>query len=445
MFARLRHCQWPVFLDSGRPYDAQGRYDIISADPYATLITRGEQTTWRRGNTSWTVVEDPLDTLRRVMGEREPNSSGLPFRGGAIGYWSYDLARRFERLPSISPQRDGIPEMALGFYDWSLVVDHMERRSWLVGQGRDEATLENWPALLARFSGAYPEPLGHGFRLLGSPRVDLDYDAYAHAFQRIRQYIHEGDCYQVNLARCFSASVQGDAWTLYQDLRRANPSPYGAFIEQGDVRVLSMSPERFLNLQDGLVETRPIKGTRPRSRSFIIDEKRRADLRGSAKDKAENLMIVDLLRNDLGRSCVPGSIRVPELFRVESFARVHHLVSTVQGRLKPGEDAIGLLRNCFPGDSITGAPKIRAMEIIEELEEARRGVYCGAIGYIGFDGAMDTNIAIRTVQMEGNHLRFWAGGGIVADSACDAEFQETMDKATVVLERLKDYVVQVTT
>ncbi len=442
MFARVRHGRWPVFLDSGRPADVQGRYDIISADPYASLTAREGLTLWRRGQTSWSVTEDPLDTLRRVMGKLEPYSGpiDLPFIGGAIGYFSYDLARRFEHIPATAPRRDDMPEMAVGLYDWALVVDHVECRSWLVGQGRDEATQTNWHSLVARFNRPYSEPEHHEFSLLDNVIADLDPEAYAGCFRRIQEYIQEGDCYQVNLARCFSASVQGDAWRLYQDLRRANPAPYGAFIKHGDVHALSMSPERFLSLRNGMVETRPIKGTRPRSKNASKDEAYRDELRTSSKDRAENLMIVDLLRNDLGRSCIPGSIRVPELFRVESFARVHHLVSTVQGRLKPDEDAMSLLRNCFPGGSITGAPKIRAMEIIEELEAGRRGLYCGAIGYIGFDGAMDTNIAIRTAQIVGNTLRFCVGGGIVADSSCAAELQETQDKAAAVLERLQTYV-----
>jgi para-aminobenzoate synthetase component 1 len=239
----------------------------------------------------------------------------------------------------------------------------------------------------------------------------MDRDAYASAFRRIQRYIRDGDCYQVNLAQRFQAIVAGDPWQIYRALRRVNPAPFGAYLSCADFQVLSASPERFLSVREGTVNTEPIKGTRPRSADPDRDRALADELRASPKDRAENLMIVDLLRNDLGRNCRPGSIAVPHLFDVRSFATVHHMVSTVTGTLDAGRDAIDLLAGCFPGGSVTGAPKLRAMEIIEELEPHRRGVYCGAIGYIGFDGAMDTSIAIRTLVHDRGRLSFSAGGG----------------------------------
>jgi para-aminobenzoate synthetase component 1 len=309
------------------------------------------------------------------------------------------------------------------------VVDHRAGRSWLVGQGRNPATSAGWNALVARFRAPPTPPEREPFQVHGAISSNMDEVFYTAAFKRIKQYIRAGDCYQVNLAQRFVVDVRGDTWLAYRRLRRLNSAPFGAYLNTPCARILSASPERFLEVRAGRVQTRPIKGTRARSPDPARDRAAAAELVASAKDRAENLMIVDLLRNDIGKNCAPGSVAVPSLFSLESFATVHHLVSTVTGRLAPGRDAVHLLRGCFPGGSITGAPKLRAMEIIEELEPHRRGVYCGAIGYLGFDGAMDTNIAIRTAVAAQGSMRFWAGGGIVADSELQAEYQETFDKA----------------
>jgi para-aminobenzoate synthetase component 1 len=262
-------------------------------------------------------------------------------------------------------------------------------------------------------------------------------ERYGRAFRRLQGYIRDGDCYQVNLAQRFAAAATGDPWLAYQALRIMNPAPFSAYLSTPYAHVLSASPERFLAVERTRVETRPIKGTRPRAGHPRLDAHLIEELRASEKDRAENVMIVDLLRNDLSKNCALGSVRVPKLFDVESFATVHHLVSTVTGELRPDRDAIDLLRGCFPGGSVTGAPKLRAMQIIEELEAQRRGVYCGAIGYIGFDGNMDTSIAIRTLVHSHGTIRFWAGGGIVADSMPDDEYQETFDKAAAMLKLLQ--------
>lgn len=428
---------WSVFLDSGRPRIATGRYDILAADPFLTLVTRSDMTEIRRGDVVRLSPEDPFILLRRHLGTPAANLSGLPFCGGAMGWFSYDLARRIERLPQRSVDAERIPDMAVGLYDWALVADHHHQRAWLVGAGRDPATRDRWGELCDRFRSPPPAAVRSPFRVTRPLRSNMTREEYGRAFRRIKSYIREGDCYQANLAQRFSAPAEGDAWAGYLELRHLNPAPFSAYLSTPYARVLSSSPERFLELRAGLVETKPIKGTRPRRTSPEADALLARDLGASAKDRAENLMIVDLLRNDLGRVCRPGSVRVPRIFDVESFATVHHMVSTVTGRLTSGEDAPSLLRACFPGGSVTGAPKIRAMEIIEELEPHRRGVYCGAIGYLGFDGAMDTNIAIRTLVHSAGAVRFWAGGGIVHDSREEEEYQEIYDKAAALLRLLE--------
>ncbi len=261
--------------------------------------------------------------------------------------------------------------------------------------------------------------------------------SYESAFDRIKRYIVEGDCYQVNLAQRFSAPATGDAWQAYLQLRKISPAPFMAYMNLPHLQVLSASPERFLQVVGDHVETRPIKGTRPRADDAAQDAENAKELQASLKDRAENLMIVDLLRNDISKSCT--HVRADRLFALESFANVHHLVSTVTGKLAPNMTAMDLLRGCFPGGSITGAPKLRAMQIIEELEPNRRGLYCGAIGYIGFDGNMDTNITIRTAIYNNNEIRFYAGGGIVADSEMQKEYRETWDKASSMLSLVKSF------
>jgi para-aminobenzoate synthetase component 1 len=436
LFEAVADLPWAVFLDSGGHHLTQSRYDIIAAEPYATLTTRGKLTEIH-GDAIELSREDPVVLLRQYL-EFDPGSAcDLPFCGGAIGYFSYDLARRFERLPARAEDGEKMPEMAIGIYDWAVVVDHLEHRSWLVGRGRDPETDWKWDRLIARFSAPAAERARAPFRITAPVASNLSRGAYAAAFRRVHDYIHAGDCYQINLAQRFAAPATGDPWLAYQALRVINPAPYSAFLNTPYGTVMSASPERFLRLDRGHVETRPIKGTRPRAGHPRLDAELAAELQASAKDRAENVMIVDLLRNDLSKNCEPGSVKVPKLFEVESFATVHHLVSTVTGRLRQGRDALDLLRGCFPGGSITGAPKLRAMQIIEELEPHRRGVYCGAIGYIGCDGNMDLNIAIRTLVYSGGTVRFWAGGGIVADSRLEDEYQETFDKAAAMLRLLQ--------
>ena len=443
LFEAIADEPWAVFLDSGRPRSTAGRLDILAARPYATLVTRGGMTEIRRsgktplGDASLSPA-DPFELLRAELAA-DARSSPLPFAGGAIGYFGYDLARRVERLQVRARDAEAIPEMAVGIYDWAVLVDHESRQSWLVSAGRDARTAAAWDKLVELFSEPPLPGSRQPFRVTGPVASNFDANTYQRAFARIQRYIGAGDCYQVNLAQRFAAPVAGDHWLGYQALRRLNPAPYSAYLNHPACRILSSSPERFLEVKRSRVETKPIKGTRPRAAAPEADSALARELCESAKDRAENLMIVDLLRNDLGKVCAPGSVAVPKLFALESFTTVHHLVSTVTGRLAQGLDAIALLRASFPGGSITGAPKLRSMEIIEELEPNRRGVYCGAIGWLGFNGDMDTNIAIRTLVSSEGQIRFWAGGGIVADSRADAEYQECLDKAAAMLRLIAQH------
>jgi len=437
-FRTLADLPWPVWLDSAvRGVDSSGRFDILAADPYVTLRTRGAVTEIRaRGDAASTSTRPPLELLREQLGERTPGASRLPFSGGAVGYLGYDLGRTFERIPATAAADIDMADLAVGLYDWAVVVDHEERRSWLVGAGRDARTFAEWPRLLARVQGA-PAPAPPAFRVLTRPLANYTRAAYNDAFRRVQEHIRLGDCYQVNLTQRFRARAEGDAWHAYLRLREINPAPFAAYLDLPDGRIVCSSPERFLRVRGGRVETKPIKGTRPRSADPSRDRALAEELRTSAKDRAENVMIVDLLRNDLGKCCVPGSIRASKMFEIESFASVHQLVSTVEGELAPGRDALDLVAACFPGGSITGAPKVAAMHVIEELEPQRRSIYCGCIGYIGFDGDMDLNIAIRTLVQRGDYVYTWAGGGVVADSNVDAEYQESFDKAAAMLAVLE--------
>lgn len=430
---------WAMFLDSGHPRSTHGRYDIITARPSVTLITRGNLTEIRTEDGIRLSPEDPFVLLKSILAEPLPPVPGLPFCGGAMGYFAYDLVRRLEKLPRTAQDLENIPDMAIGVYDWAVVVDHWQKQTLLVARPTPHA-LRLWPRLLERFHN--PKSRIRGSFYLHTPvRSNLSFKAYAKAFARIQHYIREGDCYQVNFAQRFEAKASGDPWCVYMDLRQENPAPFSGFLRFPRLSVLSSSPERFLQVRQGRVETKPIKGTRPRCSNPEEDLFQIEALAESTKDRAENLMIVDLLRNDLSKTCKLGSVKVPKLFEVESFATVHHLVSTVVGVLEDRYHSLDLLRGCFPGGSITGAPKIRAMEIIEELEPIRRGVYCGAIGYIGFDGSMDTSIAIRTLVYSStdHRIRFWAGGGIVADSDARREYQESFDKAAALIQVLSRY------
>ncbi len=443
-FEAIRTLPWPIFLDSSNSKrSVDSRYDIQTAAPFITLVTTGQNTQITHyDKDAVSSSEDPFVLLQNILHEFKPHQhADLPFCGGALGYFAYDLGRRIEEIPVQTIDAEHIPDMVIGIYDWAIVTDHQQQCCWLASYGLDADTQTQWDDLVSSLTSITVPQNPETFQVSGELRCNLDQKDYQVAFDKIQHYIHEGDCYQVNLAKRFEIDAEGDPWFAYQLLRKQNAAPFSSFFATPYATVLSSSPERLLKVTQQHVETKPIKGTRPRDLYNTERDKLLADeLQASLKDRAENLMIVDLLRNDLGKVCVPGSIKVPKPFALESFATVHHLVSTITGTLADKHNAVSLLRACFPGGSITGAPKLRAMEIIEELEPHRRGLYCGSIAYIGFDGKMDSNITIRTLIYSDNCLRFWAGGGIVADSTVAAEYQEVHDKAAAIfrlLEQLK--------
>lgn len=443
LFTRIAHKPWAIFLDSGQPKGQYGHYDVMVAEPFITLVTQDAHTEIQDASGMRIATDDPFQLLKSALAPYASPESELPFCGGAMGYFGYDLARQLEHLPVLAQDAEHIPQMMIGIYDWAVLVDHRARRAWLVSHGKNKQTHQQWPALCAMFDGDLPDSATmqktRPFHLTSKVVSNMDMPTYAAAFDKIKRYIQEGDCYQVNLAQRFSAQATGDAWQAYRTLRDISPAPFSAYLNLPDLQILSASPERFIQIKNQHVETRPIKGTRPRAEDPVEDDNFAKELQHSLKDRAENLMIVDLLRNDIGKNCAVGSVQAQRLFALESFANVHHLVSTVTGTLAPGKTALDMLRGCFPGGSITGAPKLRAMQIIEELEPHRRGLYCGAIGYIGFDGNMDTNIAIRTAMYSRGEIRFWAGGGIVADSEMSKEYRETWDKASSMLALMQAY------
>ncbi|MCT4713891.1 aminodeoxychorismate synthase component 1 [Enterobacteriaceae bacterium H18W14] len=432
-FATLADEPWAMLLHSGFADHPHNRFDILVAQPRATLVTCGAQTARAVDGLTTEHRGDPLTLLQQTLdsfGLAPQSHPELPFLGGALGLFGYDLGRHFEKIPLLAQASVRTPDMAVGIYDWALIADHHQRRLTLLSWGDISARLEWLESLSA--------PVREPFRLTSSWQSNMTREQYGRNFRQVQEYLLSGDCYQVNLAQRFSASYVGDEWQAFQKLNAANRAPFSAFIRLPDSAILSLSPERFILLEGKKIQTRPIKGTLPRLADPLEDAKQAGKLASSPKDRAENLMIVDLLRNDIGRVAVPGSVRVPELFVVEPFPAVHHLVSTITATLPETLQATDLLRASFPGGSITGAPKVRAMEIIEELEPQRRNAWCGSIGYISFCGNMDTSITIRTIIAEDGRLYCSAGGGIVADSTEAAEYQETFDKVNRILPILEN-------
>ncbi|MEF1291155.1 aminodeoxychorismate synthase component 1 [Vibrio sp. M260118] len=426
-FSSIQNQSWSMLLRSPSRTHVDSRFDVLVSQPIATITTLGETSyVCRRGNKE-TSNQNPFDLLNRLQAELLPNidySGELPFVGGALGYFAYDLGRHVERIPTIACDDLKTPDMAIGLYDWALVVDHQQQSAVVVGVDVEQ----KWLWLCSQQVQNSTE-----FSLTSDWQSNMTKQSYGEKFAQVQEYLRSGDCYQINLAQRFSASYQGSEWDAYQKLEQVNQGPFSAFIRTDLGAILSVSPERFLQLKENKIETKPIKGTRPRSSDPHTDTQAAHDLANAEKDQAENLMIVDLLRNDIGRVAKPGTVHVPKLFDIESFPAVHHLVSTVCAELNAQHNATDLLKASFPGGSITGAPKVRAMEIIEELEPHRRSAYCGSIGYISRHGNMDTSITIRTLVAEQGKINVWAGGGLVADSQCDAEYQETLDKLSRIL------------
>jgi para-aminobenzoate synthetase component 1 len=458
--AACRFADYPffLFLDSAAADSPWSRYSFVTADPFATLFVRGADVyapapkVYPSGD-PWAALAEYLAPFRT------PSVPGLPpFQGGAAGLFGYGLCRHVEQVPP--PRRDEFraPDMAVGLYDWVLAYDHRAGRAWLLATGfphRLEARRQQAASRLRWARSVLNRPprpprspcspdlpaadLCPQFELPGLPGVTSNFErrAYLGAVRRAIDYIHAGDCYQVNLSQRLLHRATVPPLELYGRLRERNAAPFAGYFDLGDFVIASASPERFLRVEDGEVETRPIKGTRPRGATADEDRRRADELLRSSKDRAENVMIIDLLRNDLGRVCEYGSVRVPHVCRLESYRYVHHLVSEVRGRLRPALGPVDLLRAAFPGGSVTGAPKVRAMEIIAELEPTARGPYCGSLGYVGFDGAMDTNLLIRTFTVGKGWVQFPVGGGVVADSDPEEEYAETLHKAEGLLRALR--------
>ncbi len=468
MFDRLPREPFRFLLESqGGPTDI-ACYSFLGHRPFMRFQSRSRTLTlWEAGATrQW--EGDPLEAMETLLAQHAVAAApGLPpFTGGAVGYFSYDLGRQIERLPDTARDDLQLPELHLAFYDHLIAIDHHQQRGHLIAlplPGRETKAIESAQELMQLIRNAPPSP-DRVLRLHSAPlrmrgqetrsgprgvRSNFTYPAYCHAVERALDYIRAGHIYQANISQRFTAPMTGAAESLYRRLRAANPAPFAAFLDPGGFQIVSASPERFLFVEpeSRRVETRPIKGTRPRGKTSDDDERLKAELLASEKDAAELVMIVDLERNDLGRVCEFGSVRVPDpsallsvagqgLRRVEAYPTVWHTVATIEGRLRSGTTRADLLRATFPGGSITGAPKIRAMQIIEELEGLRRHVYCGSIGYLGFDGTMDLNIAIRTLTVMDGQAYFHAGGGIVADSQPDDEYDETLHKARALANAL---------
>lgn len=441
--AALRPAGGFVFLDSALQHAELGRYSFLMADPFHSLVATGRRVTLDGASHEG----DPFAALADLMARYDlPRHPDLPpFQGGIAGSFGYGLRHHLERVPAHHRNGQHIPDLMVGAYDLVVALDHVAGRGWLISSGFPEKDAAmralraqeriKWALSLYAIASAEPDA-GADWALAARP--DLDGAAYKDMVRRTIDYIEAGDIYQANITQRFQARLHPgiDRLALYGALRRRNPATFAAYLEFANTAILSSSPERFLKLQQGQVETRPIKGTRPRGRSSSEDAALAAELLASPKDRAENLMIVDLLRNDLSRVCRMGSVKVPVLWGLESYATVHHLVSVVTGEMLPDKNAVDLLRATFPGGSVTGAPKIRAMEIIAELEPTPRGPYCGAIGYLGFDGSMDSNIVIRTYCINGDELTFQVGGGIVSDSDPQAELEESLAKARALIETL---------
>lgn len=438
LMTTLATLEMPVFFDSSSHADGSARYDLLSAAPTAYLKIE-------RGQPSCSDPDIEIDSLNLFKAIRQLQQKYLPLSelaedighaqplgmgGGIMGYLGYPRLRGKDDLE--------IQDAFVGVYHWAVIVDHHAQTTALVLHGAcPEALKCKLLDLLLDGSPVDAGPYPDDFMLRSNFIKQLSRERYTQAFKRIKGYIDAGDCYQVNLTQQFKAECSGSPLAAYLKLRRSSPAPFSAYLNWGSGALLSLSPERFLKVVGNSVITQPIKGTRPRDVNRNKDAQLARELLSSEKDRAENLMIVDLLRNDLGQVCRTGSIKADQLFELQSFSNVHHMVSTISGELAAQKDALDLLESCFPGGSITGAPKLRAMEIIQELEPLPRQAYCGAVFYLGANGDMDSNITIRSLLWQPGSLLCGAGGAIVADSDCDAEYEECFHKISSIINSLK--------
>lgn len=433
IFTIFRNEHDSFILDSAMDKEKLGRYSFISSQPFKVLKYKDTD-------------ENPLEILKEELNKyRVTNDTNLPFIGGAVGYLSYDLGNYMEELPRSAVDDIGMPDIYFGFYNHVIVVDHLMEKTYIATPDIDvkleEKIIDDIEQKILKEEEKGIDDICYQEKEVKPIRLKSNFTKkeFKNAVQNVREYIRQGDIYQANLTQRFSGETELTSFELYRDLRRFSPAPFGAFLNFEDVHILSNSPERFIRCTNKKIEARPIKGTRPRGKDKEEDLKLQQELKNSEKDRAELLMIVDLERNDIGRISKTGSVKVPELFVIEPYANVNHLVSTVVGELKDNKDVTDIIKATFPGGSITGAPKIRAMEIIDELEPTQRNVYTGSIGYIGFNGDMDFNIAIRTIIKDDKKVYFQVGGGMTWDSDPDEEYQETIDKAKSIMKALRGY------
>jgi len=465
LFELIKDRPYSFFLDSGMDPQRLGRHSFLGSEPFLVMSSRGSEITLVRGREHEVQYGNPFDAMGKLldMYKLDHCPEPIPFLGGAVGYLSYDLCHFIERLPSTAIDDLKLPESYFAFYDAVMAFDHLEERAYVIATGFPELEerqrlrrarmrleeMKDW--LCSSHSAAASEAKQSRNRdcfVAAAPRNDRQNkeitlksnftpEEYIKTVDRVRELIAAGDVFQVNLSQRFEADLEIPPYELYKRLRMGNPAPFASYLNFQGVTIVSASPERFLKVQGDLVETRPVKGTRPRGRDPVEDERLAQELTQSTKDRAENVMIVDLERNDLGRVCRYGTVKVTELAILETFPTVFHLTSTVVGRLRRGKSNIELLKATFPGGSITGAPKVRAMEIINELEPTKRSVYTGSIGYLSFNEDMDINIVIRTFLIKEGKAYFQVGGAIIYDSDPEAEYMETLDKAKALIRALQ--------
>ena len=430
-FEAIANDPWSCYLDSGIQDDLdenisdKSRYDIIVSHPFIKIIADESTVSIEENNLKKITKENPFNVLEGILANFNIEETSLPFTGGALGYFSYELSQS-----SIKNNKDhvGMPLMMIGIYDWALIVDHQEKTACIASHLINKDTKDYLTTLTKKLKSVKPN--NQLFKINSNIKSLLNFEAYDLMVNKILSFIKEGDVYQINISNKYIVSCEGNSWTGYKKLREINRAPFMAYFHFDDFDILCGSPERFIQSHSKRVETRPIKGTEPRDINPIKDKENAEKLLASEKDRAENLMIVDLLRNDLSKNCIPGSVNVKALCELKSYSNVHHLESIIEGVLKPHSTLTKLLKDCFPGGSITGTPKKRSMEIISDLEPHRRDIYCGSIGYIGFNHNMDTNIAIRTLVRKDNNIHFYSGGGIVAQSNSKNEFDEISFKAS---------------
>ncbi|ASK78629.1 aminodeoxychorismate synthase, component I [Paraphotobacterium marinum] len=435
LFEKFEHIPWSILLKSSGTTECENsnRFDILTSEPIYKIIHKEktivsdsvQEKKYSSTECPWVITQN----LMRNSFEKVPSIPNIPFCGGAMGYLGYEQGLKLHDIPQKQNDELRIPNFAIGIYDWCIIVDHKLQKCTLVEW--DVSKRLTWLRNHLTVSK-------NKFKLLSKWKSDTTYSSYEKQFEKIKDHLNQGNCYQVNLTHRFSSKFEGDTWSAYLKLDQQNKAPFSSFIRLEDYSILSLSPERFTKLYaNRRIETKPIKGTQPRSSDPVIDNLNKIKLQRSEKDRSENLMIVDLMRNDLGILAQPGTVKVSKLFKIESFNAVHHLVSTIQANLRHQYDHFDLLKSIFPGGSITGAPKRKSMEIINELEENFRDIYCGSIGYFSACGQMDTNICIRTLLSKNNMIYVWAGGGIVFDSVLENEYQESFDKLSKILSVLE--------